>query len=475
MQHIYTLQLVPEVAVHEDEQDILVAGPSGAALRLKRPGSGLRTLLGLLERGGMDRTTLCAKAMTAADREGGADPARLYFVLAEIERKCFVRYTVAGHDRALATLVSIAPAFRLQNVSTAGTFLLSRFAALRRVDREMVIESPIGRARVVIHDGRGAALLSLLAAPRAAADLSAASALDEATTAAFLALLVNAGVVSACAENGRSAEDESVSLRQWEFHDLLFHGRSRLGRHNFPYGATFRFLGELPPLPAMRPAGGLQIALSKPDMSALDTNDVPFSRVSEARRSVRALGERPLSAAQLGDFLYRAARVKELHPADPEGGSPYESTLRPSANGGAMHELEIYLTITRVTGIEPGLYHYDPLGHALERLAAIGASQEALLADGSASAGLSALPDVLITLAARFQRTTWKYQSMAYAAILKNVGALMQQMYLVATAMDLAPCALGGGDSDLFAEAAGLDYYAETSVGEFLLSSRARS
>jgi hypothetical protein len=39
-------------------------------------------------------------------------------------------------------------------------------------------------------------------------------------------------------------------------------------------------------------------------------------------------------------------------------------------------------------------------------------------------------------------------------------------------AMGLAPCALGGGDSDLFARAAGTDYYAETSVGEFLLGSR---
>jgi hypothetical protein len=38
--------------------------------------------------------------------------------------------------------------------------------------------------------------------------------------------------------------------------------------------------------------------------------------------------------------------------------------------------------------------------------------------------------------------------------------------------MNLAPCALGGGNSDLFAEAAGLDYYAETSVAEFMLSAR---
>jgi hypothetical protein len=47
-------------------------------------------------------------------------------------------------------------------------------------------------------------------------------------------------------------------------------------------------------------------------------------------------------------------------------------------------------------------------------------------------------------------------------------------MYLTATAMGLAPCAIGGGDSDLFAKAAATNYCAETSVGEFLLGSRRR-
>jgi len=45
-------------------------------------------------------------------------------------------------------------------------------------------------------------------------------------------------------------------------------------------------------------------------------------------------------------------------------------------------------------------------------------------------------------------------------------------MYLVATAMDLAPCGIGCGDSDLFSRAAGTSYYDETSVGEFLLGSK---
>ena len=62
---------------------------------------------------------------------------------------------------------------------------------------------------------------------------------------------------------------------------------------------------------------------------------------------------------------------------------------------------------------------------------------------------------------------------MGYALILKDVGVLYQTMYLVAEAMGLGACALGGGEADLFAAAAGVDDYAESSVGEFLIGSRA--
>jgi hypothetical protein len=255
-------------------------------------------LLDRLARGGLDRNAICDEAMGAGAEDRGVDLARLYFALGEIERKGIVRYTLAQRGHPLATLEPVAPAFRLEDVSIDGKFLLSRFACLRRVDATTRVESPLGRARVVIHDGRGAALLALLAAPHTAAELAAAMHdFDAATIAAFIALLANGKAVYACAENGRIAEDDSVPLRQWEFHDLLFHSRSRLGRHDYPYGGTYRFLDALPPLPAVKPpVSARRVALHRPDMRALDAGDVPFSRVAEARRSVRTHGE-PLSAA----------------------------------------------------------------------------------------------------------------------------------------------------------------------------------
>ncbi len=127
-------------------------------------------------------------------------------------------------------------------------------------------------------------------------------------------------------------------------------------------------------------------------------------------------------------------------------------------------------------GLDAGLYYYDPQGHRLVRLRGCTADVEHLLRDAAASASIPAeRVQVLIILASRFPRLAWKYASIAYALTLKHVGVVYQTMYLVATAMGLAPCALGGGDSDCFARAAGIEYEAETSVGEFLIGSRGRS
>lgn len=141
-------------------------------------------------------------------------------------------------------------------------------------------------------------------------------------------------------------------------------------------------------------------------------------------------------------------------------------------SGGALYELEIYLAVQHCEGLSPGLYHYDGIHHCLAQLCGRKSEVERLLADTAVSAGIPAERlQVLLILAARFQRLAWKFASIAYALILKHVGVVYQTMYLAATAMDPAPCALGGGDADLFARAAGTDYYEETSVGEFLLGS----
>lgn len=465
----YLLSLKNTVVVRQHGDDLLLSGHDHNAMRLTKPGAALKSLLTKLTAGGMTADQLVE---AVAREEDSADLARMYYAVASFEKKGFVRYTLVAGGINWVTLEPISPLFRMERAVSDTKYRLSRFACLRRLEDESLLESPLGHARLFVHDSRAGAVIALLATPHSADELVASlPGLDMATIMAFFSLLCSAGAAFVCTPDGRIAEDDSVPLRQWEFHDLFFHSRSRNGRHEYPLGGTMRFGEMLPPLPAVKPPmSARRIALHKPDMAALEAGDLPFSRVSESRRSIRSQAAQPLSAIQLGEFLYRSARVKAIHPADPARGVHYESSLRVCPSGGAMHELELYLTIAGCEGIAPGFYHYDPLDHVLEHLSDLGATQQALLADGCGAAGLQAPPNVLITLAARFQRTSWKYQYMAYALILKDVGALYQQMYMVAAAMSLAPCALGAGNSDLFVEAASLDYYAETSVGEFTLS-----
>ena len=89
--------------------------------------------------------------------------------------------------------------------------------------------------------------------------------------------------------------------------------------------------------------------------------------------------------------------------------------------------------------------------------------------------GAPAVPQILITIAARFGRISWKYSSIAYALILKDAGVLMQTLYLMATDMGLGGCAIGSTNIDLFAKMTGLEFHVEGAVGQFALGRGAES
>src|SRR5262249_30358088 len=106
-------------------------------------------------------------------------------------------------------------------------------------------------------------------------------------------------------------EDQAPALQTWEFHDLLFHARTRRGRFDAPYGATYRLADRLAPPPALKPApAGQPHELSRPDLDRLEPDAPPLARVQAQRRSIREFdAARPITDRQLGEFLFRVARV----------------------------------------------------------------------------------------------------------------------------------------------------------------------
>jgi len=429
------------------------------------PAGVLAALRKLLEDGATEQEL----SQIVIHEEGVSVLPHLYLCLHHLSTLNAICRTIRCADSPLATLVPISSRhhYKAYEVAPDTSYVLSRFAYCRQDDNQIVLESPLAYGKVVLHNWQASALWAEMKVPQTSYELSQLiSGVSIEFVQAYLNLLLNAQVLIE-ATSGSESENNHSALVQWEFHDLLFHGRSRLGRHANPYGGTYRFRGKIEPLPVVKPEHATTtIPLFQPDIQHLQKNDIPFTDVLQQRRSIRQHGERPLTQQQLGEFLFRTARVKSL--IQTEDG---ELSSRPYPSGGAIYELEIYTVIDRCTDLPAGLYHYCPKDHELAHISELNQSGQTLLEAAWYTTERKCRPQVLLIISARFQKVSWKYQSMAYALILKHVGVLFQTMYLVATAMGLAPCALGGGDSDLFAQAAGLDYYTETSVGEFILGS----
>jgi len=386
-------------------------------------------------------------------------------------RAGILRRVMVGTGGTFATIEPLGEYYRFSFAAPLRlerALRLVRFCLIRPDSGRAVLESPLSPARVWLDNPIVAGAIASLASARSIADVSASCpGVPVGNLRGLLSMLIAEGFLVYTENNGQEV-DRSLPLSHWEFHDLLFHSRSRRGRHGGIVGASFRFKGKTSAPPGVKPPmSAYSIPLPRPDMQALFVNDMPLPAALELRASIREPAARAISLTQLGEFLYRTARIR--HRSTFEG---IEFTRRPYPSGGASYELEIYPVVDRCIGLLSGAYHYDPVNHTLEPLVPANGATARLIFDAYTANARNVWPNVLLVITARFQRVSWKYESIAYATILKDVGILYQTMYLVATAMKLAPCAIGAGDSDLFCLLLNNDYYEEGAVGEFMLGAR---
>ena len=474
----FTLSLSSGIQVNPSENGYtlgLTASPGAGltAAGLTVPAlPGLENAIAHLREG---TATLQQLTQTLSAREGAAVGEQLAATLQALGDRGWLQYgvlplAIAEPMADSATLDLDIPHWSQANVS------LSRFAYQRSHGGGMVLESPLSKFRIKLTDWRASAILAQLAQPQPLRRLTPPPQIGPETAYQFLNLLWATGFLS--------VEAEAPELQLWEFHNLLFHSRSRQGRHDYPTGDIAASVGVWDQFPVVKPPlGGAIVPLPQFSIDAIRQRDKTLTTALEKRQSMREYDDhRPITLEQLGEFLYRTARVKEVYSLEAEQqalikaefGEAFdwgELSRRPYPCGGAMYELEIYPVVRHCPGVNPGLYHYDPLNHHLVQVEAAEADIQALLQDAHQSSGAQGVPQVLLIITARFGRLFRKYRSLAYALVLKHVGVLYENFYLVATAMDLAPCALGAGDSDRFAQATGLDYVVESSVGEFMLGS----
>jgi SagB-type dehydrogenase family enzyme len=362
---------------------------------------------------------------------------------------------------------------RTPKLGGADRIVMSRFAYLRRRGNAMILESPRAGALFRICDPKVTAALTLLTTPQTINKLRRQEGFPG--TEVF-ALLLDCQIlfrVEAGNSDGLRADEGDDNLVLWDFHDLLFHTHSTEGRQANLLGGLYPYADVMPPPPATRASWpGDKIDLPPPLAPPAGAIS-PFTELMRARHSTRGFDDgNPITLAELSRFLDGAARIRLKWQSTIDGGDDgpvIDYTTRPYPAAGSSYELELYLTVANCKGLKRGFYHYDADRHALVAIETRPHDLEMQLTSAEFAMDAPGAPQILITMAARFNRISWKYSSIAYSLILKDVGVLIQTLYLMATDMGLGGCAIGTNNIDLFARMTGIEFHVEGPVGQFAL------
>jgi oxazoline/thiazoline dehydrogenase len=468
MKNFFSLSFRSDITLSIEPERVLLRSPQHS-LTLEHPKPGLKTALEHLKHSAI---TLLELIAVVAELDGIDDS-----VIFETELHKLIQLGWICHSvLPLATAIPIAENYQFNPANIVETFhetslqpfALSRFAFLHQDDRQFVLESPLSKSKIVLLDWRVAGLIAKLGQSNSdlTIDTFVDTGLDSESIEKLLALFIATGMIVV------APEDSTVS--QWKFHNLLFHCQTRKRLDNSGK-STIPIFKERDRYPIVKPPmSDRVIPLDKPDLVTLAKTDVSLTQAIESRQSIREYGDRPITLSQLAEFLYRCVRVKEVYSPEPDPMCIGEATKRPYPSGGALYELEIYPVINQCTGLDSGLYHYQPLSHTLHQISGWNPEMETLVFDAWKATGQQDTAQVLLIVTARFGRLFWKYHDIGYGLILKHIGVLYQTFYLVATAMQLAPSAIGAGNSEQFGKVANLNEYEESSVGEFVLGSLKR-
>ena len=177
----------------------------------------------------------------------------------------------------------------------------------------------------------------------------------------------------------------------------------------------------------------------------------PIADVIAARRSHRNFSPDQLDLTELSAILQWSYGVTA------EVGIPggARQSFRAAPSAGALYPAEIYLAARAVTGLEPGIYHFEvpnaslallERGDPTDRLHGICCGQ-----DYARQAG------IVLLITAVLERTKRKYGERGYRYVLLDIGHVAENLYLACTALGLAVTTTGAFFDDDAADLLGID------------------
>ncbi|WP_133056434.1 SagB/ThcOx family dehydrogenase [Mycobacterium decipiens] len=246
----------------------------------------------------------------------------------------------------------------------------------------------------------------------------------------------------------------------WEFHDELLHSVSVHGAATaIAYGA--RREASLP----QAPLNGTGSNINTHPLPEPEACTTPLDEVFVKRRSCRVFSAEPLSASALATILGLALRSHSAHVANT--GDMVRHSY-PSA--GALDEIT---TVVASTGPFAGVSIYRHAQHRLEILQDSTVRARELIETLCAPCGIiKPLPCIGLVFAADYAVMAAKYASIAYANILRDVGAVYQTVSLAATAVGAGSCIVGGGWGQLERQSVAGLHENQVVVGGMVLGAR---
>jgi SagB-type dehydrogenase family enzyme len=211
-----------------------------------------------------------------------------------------------------------------------------------------------------------------------------------------------------------------------------------------------------------------RIFLKKPKECFLDNklSEVIFSRKSDRKYNG---GIYEISLDELSKFISNtiaeSGRVysqeeKSLH-------ENFISKYRVYPSGGGRFPLEFYFLVKYAKDIQPGLYHYNVSEHSLEFLQDL----ETLEKEGEVIHFYSWAnhASVHVFTTAVVDRVYRKYGERGYRYLLLEAGVVLQNFYLVGTALKLSTVAVAGVYNKNVENILHIDGKSETLIQTFLL------
>lgn len=171
--------------------------------------------------------------------------------------------------------------------------------------------------------------------------------------------------------------------------------------------------------------GGSTVKLPAPRT----TGKVSVEEALAGRRSVREYTSQPLTIEEVSQLLWSAQGVN------------VEWGGRTTPSAGATYPLETYLVAGDVTGLQPGVYHYLPHNHTLERTTE-GDLREKLAAAALRQAWVAKAP-ISIVFTADYERTTRVYGERGRQYVHMEAGHAAQNVYLQCVSLGCGTVVVG--------------------------------